>query len=209
VTIFRGGQVVELGVQLGVEDGLGTGRLVHWCGAQLQAPHRAVRELGFLPGVCVGGGDGTWQGGDDPCGCFTCPSALHSWLAQPVLCTNHVGTVPQPEAELWQWFCISLLGIDGAWLPAERAGVYISRWHHGSPAHRYGLYALHWISDVNSRPTPDLDTFLEVGGGGGDAASALLHLLCSHVKAACRGRLGRLNITALLTAATGQHSCAS
>lgn len=54
-------------------------RLVHWCGAQLQAPHRAVRELGFQP---------------------------------------------------------------------EHSGVFISRWHHGSPAHRYGLFALHWILEV-------------------------------------------------------------
>jgi hypothetical protein len=54
-------------------------RLVHWCGAQLQAPHRAVRELGFQP---------------------------------------------------------------------EHAGVFISRWHHGSPAHRFGLFALHWILEV-------------------------------------------------------------
>lgn len=35
--IFRGGEVLEVGVQLGLEDGLGTDRLVHWCGAQLQA----------------------------------------------------------------------------------------------------------------------------------------------------------------------------
>ena len=34
--IFRGGEVLELGVRLGLEDGLGTDRLVHWCGAQLQ-----------------------------------------------------------------------------------------------------------------------------------------------------------------------------
>lgn len=58
-------------VGLGQEDSLGTDRLVHWCGAQLQAPHRAVRELGF-----------------------------------------------QPEG---------------------KAGVFISRWHHGSPAHRCEL----------------------------------------------------------------------
>ena len=30
----------------------------------------------------------------------------------------------------------------------EEAGVYISRWHHGSPSHRYGLYALHFILEV-------------------------------------------------------------
>lgn len=54
-------------------------RLVHWCGAQLQVPHRAVRELGFQP---------------------------------------------------------------------QHSGVFISRWHHGSPAHRYGLFALHWILEV-------------------------------------------------------------
>ncbi|KAF5839291.1 hypothetical protein DUNSADRAFT_1164 [Dunaliella salina] len=85
VTIFRSGQIMETHVQLGLEDGMGTNRILHWCGAQLQ--------LGFLP---------------------------------------------------------------------ECAGVFISRWHHGSPAHRYGLYALHWILEVNGKPTPDLDTFLEV-----------------------------------------------
>eukprot|EP00271_Cylindrocystis_brebissonii_P014135 TRINITY_DN35385_c0_g1_i1.p1 TRINITY_DN35385_c0_g1~~TRINITY_DN35385_c0_g1_i1.p1 ORF type:complete len:1152 (-),score=228.60 TRINITY_DN35385_c0_g1_i1:698-4153(-) len=47
-------------------------------------------------------------------------------------------------------------------LPPEGHGVYIVRWFHGSPAHRFGLYALHWITQVNGRPTPDLDTFVQV-----------------------------------------------
>lgn len=28
--------------------------------------------------------------------------------------------------------------------------------------HRYGLFALHWILEVNGQHTPDLDTFLNV-----------------------------------------------
>lgn len=38
----------------------------------------------------------------------------------------------------------------------------IFRWCHGSPAHRYGLYALQWIVEVNGKPTPDLDTFVSL-----------------------------------------------
>ena len=40
--------------------------------------------------------------------------------------------------------------------------MYISRWHHGSPADRYGVYACHWITHVNGKPTPDLDVFLDI-----------------------------------------------
>ena len=36
VTICRGAKVQEVEVQLGTEDGLGTRRLVHWCGAMFQ-----------------------------------------------------------------------------------------------------------------------------------------------------------------------------
>ncbi|GBF93978.1 protease Do-like [Raphidocelis subcapitata] len=98
LTIFDKTRAIrDVRVRLQQECGMGTSRLVHWAGAQLQAPHRAVRELGFLP-----------PGG---------------------------------------------------------AGVYISRWHHGSPAHRYGLYALHSVIEVNGRPTPDMDTFLEAVEG--------------------------------------------
>jgi hypothetical protein len=28
--------------------------------------------------------------------------------------------------------------------------------------HRYGLYALQWIVEVNGKPTPDLETFIKV-----------------------------------------------
>lgn len=36
------------------------------------------------------------------------------------------------------------------------------RWCHGSPVHRYGLYALQWIVEVNGKKTPDLDAFVDV-----------------------------------------------
>lgn len=36
------------------------------------------------------------------------------------------------------------------------------RWSHGSPVHRYGLYALQWIVEVNGKPTPDLEAFVNV-----------------------------------------------
>ena len=92
VLAFRAGAELRLRVEPSLESACGTRRLVHWCGAMLQEPHRAVRELGFEP--------------------------------------------------------------EGA------SGVYVSRWYHGSPAHRYGLYALHWIVEVNGKKTPDLDSFL-------------------------------------------------
>ncbi|EPS74722.1 hypothetical protein M569_00033, partial [Genlisea aurea] len=47
-------------------------------------------------------------------------------------------------------------------LPKQGHGVYVARWCHGSPVHRYGLYALQWIVEVNGKPTPDLDAFVEV-----------------------------------------------
>jgi len=40
--------------------------------------------------------------------------------------------------------------------------VYVSRWHHGSPAHRYSLYALHWLTQLNGQPVPDLDAFVTI-----------------------------------------------
>ncbi|XP_043695040.1 protease Do-like 7 isoform X2 [Telopea speciosissima] len=50
-------------------------------------------------------------------------------------------------------------------LPEEGHGVYVARWCHGSPVQRYGLYALQWIVDVNGKPTPDLEAFVDVVKG--------------------------------------------
>ncbi|VFQ70276.1 unnamed protein product [Cuscuta campestris] len=50
-------------------------------------------------------------------------------------------------------------------LPKKGHGVYVTRWCHGSPAHRYGLYALQWILEINGKPTPDLDAFIAVTEG--------------------------------------------
>lgn len=36
------------------------------------------------------------------------------------------------------------------------------RWCHGSPVHRYGLYALQWIVEINGKPTPNIDSFVKV-----------------------------------------------
>ena len=64
-------------------------------------------------------------------------------------------------------------------LPPGAEGCYISRWHHGSPAHRYSLYALHWVVDVNGTPTPDLDAFVAAVKGlpdGADARVSMVHV---------------------------------
>jgi hypothetical protein len=50
---------------------------------------------------------------------------------------------------------------QAGYLP-DGGGVFISRWHNGSPAHRYGLYALYFLTEVNGAATPDLATFIGV-----------------------------------------------
>ena len=41
-------------------------------------------------------------------------------------------------------------------------GVFISRWHHGSPAHRYALYGMQFITELDGQPVPDLAAFTAV-----------------------------------------------
>ena len=55
--------------------------------------------------------------------------------------------------------------------------VFISRWYHGSPAQRYGVYALNWVASVNGTPTPDLDTFIKVTKSLEDGSFVRLKLI--------------------------------
>ncbi|GJY87089.1 putative PIF1 DNA helicase/replication protein A1-like protein [Tanacetum coccineum] len=48
-------------------------------------------------------------------------------------------------------------------------------WSHGSSVHRYGLYAIQWIMEVNGKPTPNLEAFVNVTN------VRLLNVLCSVV----------------------------
>ena len=63
---------------------------------------------------------------------------------------------------------------DGSGQPLD---VFVSRWYHGSPAQRYGLYALNWVASVNDAPTPTLDDFLEAVGTLEDGSHARLKLV--------------------------------
>ncbi len=56
----------------------------------------------------------------------------------------------------------------------EREGVYVSRFWFGSPANRYGVQATRRIVEVDGRPTPDLDAFIEAVEGKPDRGSVLL-----------------------------------
>ena len=114
VKVVRDKAILDVQVNIDVEDGFGTKRVIHFAGAALQSPHRSVRELGFLP-------------------------------------------------------------------PGS-SGVFISRWHHGSPSHRYGLYALHFITAVNGQPTPDLDAFLEATSNIPDGSFLRLSMCHLHGK---------------------------
>jgi S1-C subfamily serine protease len=62
---------------------------------------------------------------------------------------------------------VAELGFAPVWKHPEtgaetKLDVFVSRWFHGSPAHRYGVYALHWVAEVNDTPAPTLDAFIAI-----------------------------------------------
>ncbi len=101
VELLRDGEPMKTTVRARSIPGAGTDRVLHWAGALLQAPHRAVMiQRGIPP-----------------------------------------------------------------------AGVYISLYWYGSPASRSKMRAARMITEVDGRPTPDLDAFLEVVRGRPNRAS--------------------------------------
>ncbi len=55
-----------------------------------------------------------------------------------------------------------------------RNGVFVAYFYFGSPATHYGLYAGRRITEVDGRPTPDLDSFIQAVSGKPDRASVRL-----------------------------------
>ncbi|MCA9715516.1 MAG: trypsin-like peptidase domain-containing protein [Myxococcales bacterium] len=101
VELLRDGALIKTTVRGLPISGAGTDRVLHWAGALLQAPHRAVMMQRGIP----------------------------------------------------------------------PAGVYISLYWYGSPASRSKMRAARMITEVDGRPTPDLDAFLEVVRGRPNRAS--------------------------------------
>ena len=81
----------------------------------------------------------------------------------------------------------------------QQAGVYISRWHHGSPAHRYNLYALHWLTELNGQPVPDLDSFVAIIKSLPDKSFARLKL--------CQLETTKTKVSRLLLLIASVHLC--
>ena len=151
--ICRAGKVQRVSVRLAQDCGLGTQRLVHWCGAQFQ-----------VRGPCMSPQHSSHQD-------LARHISLHQSRKHPEVSYLHLasGTAVKAARSHVDHCAEVRPGMaqaphravkEGGALP-EGCGVFVSRWHHGSPAHRYALYALQFVQEVNGVPTPDLEAFVK------------------------------------------------
>lgn len=76
--------------------------------------------------------------------------------------TTPLSTLGTDRVLLWCGLMIqeSHLAVSFLGYKPIQGGVYVSRWHFGSPAHKYGLRASIFIESINGILTPNLDAFL-------------------------------------------------
>ncbi|CAI5944198.1 unnamed protein product, partial [Closterium sp. NIES-64] len=141
LTILRQGREQRVQAGTDVRHGFGTTRVVNWAGCLVQDPHPAVRATGFLPSQGHGAYVASATG--------FLPSQDHgAYVARRAGWGRAV-----------RWLLGNKWSTGGR---ISRGGFYCVGWCHGSPAHRYGLYALHWIVEINGRPVPDLDALVAI-----------------------------------------------
>ena len=100
----------------------------------------------------------------------------HAEVALPPVAVGALSTLGTDRLVNWAGLLLQEPHLPVAMLGYLPAGIYVSRWSYGSPAHKYGLRASFFITELDGVPTPTLDAFLHaVTGakkGGGDAAGA-------------------------------------
>ena len=113
----------------------------------------------------------------------------HTEVALPPVAVGALSTLGTDRLVNWAGLLLQEPHLPVAMLGFLPAGVYVSRWSYGSPAHKYGLRASFFITELDGVPTPTLDAFLQAvtgttkggkegpeggaGAGAGDAHGAV------------------------------------
>jgi pro-apoptotic serine protease NMA111 len=91
----------------------------------------------------------------------------HAEVALPPVAVAALSTLGTDRLVNWAGLLIQEPHLPVAMLGYLPAGVYVSRWSYGSPAHKYGLRASFFITEIGGVPTPTLDAFLAAVTAGG------------------------------------------
>lgn len=89
----------------------------------------------------------------------------HTEVALPPVAVGALSTLGTDRLVNWAGLLLQEPHLPVAMLGYLPAGVYVSRWSYGSPAHKYGLRASFFITELDGVPTPTLDAFLQAVTG--------------------------------------------